>query len=77
MGRKRACETESRRRKQKGEGGRDRAPRQRKMNNINGVMVKRLRRSRRKKIKQQYRERENKFFPELRDQSMSAGLISF
>ena len=73
MGRKRVCETESRRRKQKGEGGNDRAPRQRKTNNINGIMVKRLRRSRRKKTK----ERENKFFPELRDQSISAGLISF
>lgn len=42
VGRKRVCETESRRRKQKGEGGRDRALRPRKMNNINVSMMERL-----------------------------------
>ncbi len=54
MGRKRVCETESRRRKQKGEGGRrDGALRPREMNNINVRVVRRLE----EKIKQAATER--------------------
>lgn len=61
-------ESESRRRKQKKEG--ERAGRQ-KMDNINVRMVERLKRKKKKE------EVGNKFFPELGDKSISAGLISF
>lgn len=48
VGRKRVCETESRRRKQKGEGGRDGALRLRKiMNRTNMRMMERLEKKKR------------------------------
>lgn len=68
------CETESRRRKQKEE--QTEHQHQEKMNNINVRMAERQKKLN-KTEQGAMREGENKFFPQLGNQSNSARLISF